>query len=93
MAVLVTVSTGKRAFFGGLRWVPYARRPSLPAIRREALTMDMTNFIRPRQMPNRIGYLKMVTESAADRKAVKRKTESLFPVSYPHLTLPTKRVV
>lgn len=78
MAVLVTVSTGKRAFYGGLRWMPHARRPSLPAVRREALSMGMTHFIRSRQMPNRIGYMKMVADSAAGNKASKRKTESLL---------------
>lgn len=78
MAVLVTVATRERAFFGGLRWAPHARRPSLPAIRQEALKMGMTHFIRPRQMPNRIGYLKMVADTASDRKAMSRKTESLL---------------
>jgi hypothetical protein len=78
MAVLVTVATRERAFFGGLRWVPHARRPSLRAIRQEALKMGMTHFIRPRQLHNRIGYLRMVADTASDRKAISRKTESLL---------------
>lgn len=78
MAILVTDATGQRAFFGGLRWVPYARRPSLPAIRQEALKMGMTHYIRPRYQQNRIGYLKMLADTASGGKGAKRKTESLL---------------
>ncbi|NHO57463.1 type 4b pilus protein PilO2 [Acetobacter lambici] len=78
MAVLLTLPTGNRVFVSGIRWVPHARRPSLPAIRQEALAMGMTNYVRPKQIPNRIGYLKMVAERSGEKTTGKAKIESLL---------------
>lgn len=78
MAVLVITSSGERIFCAGIRWVTYARRPSLPTIRREAINMGMTNFIQHRSCPNRIGYLKMVADEAEQAKKGKSRTESLL---------------
>ncbi|MFT8933140.1 MAG: hypothetical protein ABF926_12305 [Acetobacter syzygii] len=61
-----------------MRWVPHARRPSSRTIRQEALSMSMTNYVRPQQLPNRIGYLKIVVEKFADQSARKTRKESLL---------------
>lgn len=78
MAVLFTLSDGSRVFVSGMRWVPHARRPSSRTIRQEALSMSMTNYVRPQQLPNRIGYLKIVVEKFADQSARKTRKESLL---------------
>lgn len=78
MAVLFTLSNGSRVFVSGMRWVPHARRPSLRTIRGEALAMGMTDYVRAQQLPNRVGYLKIVDEKLADQKAGKARKESLL---------------
>ncbi|WP_415509299.1 MULTISPECIES: hypothetical protein [Acetobacteraceae] len=40
--------------------------------------MSMTNYVRPQQLPNRIGYLKIVVEKFADQSARKTRKESLL---------------
>ncbi|WP_233129209.1 hypothetical protein, partial [Acetobacter sp. DsW_54] len=38
----------------------------------------MTDYVRAQQMPNRVGYLKVVDEKLADQKAGKARKESLL---------------
>ncbi|WP_180967623.1 type 4b pilus protein PilO2 [Komagataeibacter saccharivorans] len=53
------IKDGARIWCGDLRWKQYPRKPSFRTIRRDALAMDMTHFVRTAQLPNRIGYLRL----------------------------------
>ncbi|QEO18738.1 type 4b pilus protein PilO2 (plasmid) [Acetobacter vaccinii] len=64
----IFIRSGDTRWCGGLRWVAYMRKPGFFALRRNALDMGMTHFIRSRDLPRRAGFMQLVADTASTRK-------------------------